>query len=483
MNKMTKRNPSIILIFLVPAVYFTHCKKFVEVNPPVTALTDNSVYVSDATAIAVLTGIYTNISSGLTSTAGTVTSLSLFPGLSADELTLWNGSSNPQGNAYYLNDLQAGTQSGYGSEFWITFYSYIYRCNSAIEGLNTSSSLTPAVKQQLLGEAEFMRAFFYFYLVNLYGEVPLALTADYTVNQSLARSDTGKVYQQIVNDLLDAEAKLSPLFLDGTVVNPSPERVRPTKWAAAALLARVYLYQGNWAGAEAQADTVIGQPGLFRLSSLETVFLRASLGNNEAIWQLQPVNPNINTQDAQIFVLPYSGPSSGNNYGAFLSAGLLGSFEPNDERRIDWVDSSEFAGQLYYYPYKYKVDSSGLPVTEFQMILRLGEQFLIRAEARAQQGNAPGAMQDLNTIRARAGLGPSTQPNLLAAIGRERQIELFTEMGQRWLDLKRAGQVNAVMEVATPLKGGSWDSYQQLYPVAQGDIQDDPQLTQNAGYQ
>ena len=117
------------------------------------------------------------------------------------------------------------------------------------------------------------------------------------------------------------------------------------------------------------------------------------------------------------------------------------------------------------------------------MILRLGEQYLIRAEARAQQGNVSGAWQDLNTIRMRADLGPSAQPDILAAIGHERQIELFTEMGQRWLDLKRTGQVNAVMEVATPLKGGSWNSYQQLYPVAQGDIQDDPQLTQNVGYQ
>lgn len=471
------------LIFLLPALYWTSCKKFVGVDPPVTALTDNSVYTSDATAIAVLTGIYISISSSQTSTAGTVTSLSLFPGLSADELTLWNGNGNPQGNAYYLDNLEAGIQTGYGSEFWIAFYSYIYRCNSAIEGLNASSNLTPAVKQQLLGEAEFMRALFYFYLVNLYGNVPLSLTTDYKVNQSLSRSDTAKVYQQIVSDLRDAEAKLSPLFLDGTVLNPDPERVRPTKWAAAALLARVYLYQGNWAGAEAQADTVIGQPGLFQLSSLDTVFLRAGLGNKEAIWQLQPVNANVNTEDALTFILPYGGPGSGNNYGAFLSAGLLASFEPNDGRRMAWVDSSEFAGQLYYYPYKYKVDSPGLPVTEFQMILRLGEQFLIRAEARVQQGNVPGAWQDLNTIRTRANLGPSAQPDLLAAILHERQIELFTEMGQRWLDLKRTGQVNGVMEVATPLKGGSWNSYQQLYPVAQGDIQDDPQLTQNAGYQ
>jgi starch-binding outer membrane protein, SusD/RagB family len=110
----------------------------------------------------------------------------------------------------------------------------------------------------------------------------------------------------------------------------------------------------------------------------------------------------------------------------------------------------------------------------------------VRSEARAEQGNLAGAAADLNLIRARAGLGPTsavTEQDLLTALLHERQVELFTELGHRWLDLKRTGHVDSVMSVVTPLKGGgAWQSYQQLYPVAPGDIQSNPALTQNSGY-
>ena len=82
------------------------------------------------------------------------------------------------------------------------------------------------------------------------------------------------------------------------------------------------------------------------------------------------------------------------------------------------------------------------------------------------------------------GTSASDQPSLLAAILHERQVELFTELGQRWLDLKRTGKVDEVMTVVTPLKanGAQWQSYQQLYPVLFSDIQKNPNLVQNNGY-
>jgi hypothetical protein len=120
------------------------------------------------------------------------------------------------------------------------------------------------------------------------------------------------------------------------------------------------------------------------------------------------------------------------------------------------------------------------------MVFRLAEQYLIRAEARAQQGNVSGSQSDLNAIRTRAGL-PNTTANdkasLLTAIQHERQVEMFTEWGHRWFDLKRTGTIDAVMSVIAPAKGGgAWNSNKALLPLPLGDLQADQNLTQNPGY-
>jgi hypothetical protein len=460
------------------------CKKLVEVPAPSTSVTANNVYSTDAAAAAVLTGIYQELSESPLASAGGIPSLTVFAGLSSDELTLWNGVTDPMGLAYYGNAL-LGSANNYGSEFWTTIYPTVFSCNDAIDGLTGATSLTPAVKQQALGEAKFMRAFFYFYLTSLYENVALALSNDYKINAILSQVSMQEAYQQVVADLHDAQKLLSSNYLDATLLQTTTDRTRPTQWAATAMLARTYLYMGNWVGADSAASVLITNSNLFNLSSLVNAFLNASLGNNEAIWQLQPVNvvPS-NTTDAYTFIIPPSGPGTGTNYGAYLSNNLMNSFESGDQRRQNWVDSTIVDTFIYYYPYKYKLTEG--PVNEYYMVLRLAEQYLIRAEARAHEGNVGGAQADLDSIRARAGLPPtsaSTQTDLLTAIMHERQVELFAELGHRWLDLKRTGTIDAIMSQVTPQKeGGAWSSYQQLYPISILDIEADPNLKQNQGY-
>jgi hypothetical protein len=125
-------------------------------------------------------------------------------------------------------------------------------------------------------------------------------------------------------------------------------------------------------------------------------------------------------------------------------------------------------------------------VTEYTVVLRLAEQYLIRAEARAQQGNLLDAQADLNIIRSRAGLSDRSINNvdlLLTAIMHERQVELFSEWGHRWLDLKRTNTVNAVMSVITPQKGGTWSSNWAWFPIPQSEIRTNVKLKQNLGYE
>lgn len=458
------------------------CKKFIEVEPPVTSVTGDNVYNSDATAISVLNGLYTRISGAAYPADFDLSTLSFPLGLSADELTLWSGVSSEIQSAFYTNALFANQSSSAGVEYWTRFYSNIYICNSAIEGLANSTHLTPVVKAQLTGESKFMRALTYFYLVNLYGDVPLIVGTDYKINSELGRTTKTEVYQLILADLKEAQDLLSENYRDLSLLNESTERVRPTKWAASALLARVYLYNKEWANAEAAATQVIDQSSFYGLPALNEVFLANS---SEAIWQLQPVTTGYvtNTWDGKLFVLPSSGPNT--DQPTYLSPQLLSAFENGDLRRVEWVNSVTADNETFYYPYKYRVSEPDAPVSEFTMVFRLAEQYLIRAEARAQQGNVAASQDDLNKIRTRAGLGntpAADKASLLTAILHERQVELFTESGHRWLDLKRTGTVDAVMSLVTSQKGGTWNINWQWYPISFSDIQKNRNITQNTGY-
>jgi starch-binding outer membrane protein, SusD/RagB family len=471
------RNRLIVYIFIFnfPIFFFlSSCKKFVSVPTPVNEIVTQNVFTNDASAVAAQTAIYTQMQNNW---EGVYAALDY--GLVSDELT--NYYSDPVENEYYTNSLQSKDIL----EPWVDAYVYIYDANAVIGGLQEYSGVTSVSKQQLTGEAEFVRSFWNFILVNTYGSIPLVTTTDYATNAVAGRASIDQVYAQMVSDLSDAANKLNTNYVDATDSVVTTERVRPTKGAAEALLARVYLYKGAFDSSEQQSTLVINSP-LYKLcASLDSVFLK---NNTEGIWQLPPVQPssNLATPEGQQFILT-DVPS--NVYeGAALSSQLLNSFEPGDLRRTHWVNAYTADNvSYYYYPYKYKLWETSSAV-EYSIIFRLAEQYLIRAEARAQQNNLGGAAADLNIIRTRAGLAnipdsiASSQPALLGAILHERQVELFTEWGHRWFDLIRSKTVNAVMSVVTPAKGGSWSPDWALFPIPFSDLTKDANLTQNAGY-
>lgn len=491
------------LLFISLIVLHASCKKFVEVPPPSQTITENAVYSSEAPAISVLTSLYNAMNSGPFQGGETSGNISLFTGLSADEYTLSGSITHNTYLSYYRNNLSQADLLVSGSEFWVPIYNFIFRCNAAIEGVTASNTLNSVVKEQLLGEAKFMRAFFYFYLINLFGDVPLVLTTDPEVNTLLTRSGTEVVYEQIIIDLRDAVSLMNDNYLDATLLNITTERTRPNKWVAMALLARAYLYMGDYINAEEQSTAVINNSVLFGLLPLlNNVFLKNS---REAIWQIQPTALNFNTPEARILVIPPTGPSTGNsvNNPVYLSRHLLNSFEKNDKRVVygNWVDTTIYKisaskNDTVAYSNKYKLNNIDPAINattgttnmkEYFMVLRLGEQYLIRAEARAQLGNITGAQNDLNIIRERAGLNqilPGDKEALLSALLHERQVELFSEWGHRWFDIKRLKKADEVMSKVTPLKanGAPWRTYQQLYPLPMTELQTAPNLQQNPNY-
>jgi hypothetical protein len=168
-----------------------------------------------------------------------------------------------------------------------------------------------------------------------------------------------------------------------------------------------------------------------------------------------------------------------------ISQSLFNTFEAGDTRFTNWlrVSTTTTPAASWYFPAKYKSNIAG---TEYNILLRFSEQYLIRAEARANLNtNLSGAKDDLNAIRNRSGLPNTTansQIDILTAVAKERRVELFTEMGHRFYDLKRTGAIDAVMTIAAPLKGGTWNSQKQIWPIPTSDIIANPNLTQAPGY-
>ncbi|TCC87852.1 RagB/SusD family nutrient uptake outer membrane protein [Pedobacter hiemivivus] len=462
--KVLKLN--LILIGLITLSVNFSCKKFLEIDPPKDSATPKEVFSNDVIATSAVTGIYSRMAtSGAFS--GDENSISVFAGLSADELLSYSTVLN----VFYVNDIP--TTNTVVAGFWLEAYNNIYISNAILQGLASSNGVSEPAKKQLQGEVKFIRAFCYFYLVNIFGEVPLVLQTDYRLNQSLGKSSTQSVYSQIVSDLKDAESLLSPSYI-------TTERIRPNKWAAAALLARVYLYNSQWSDALIKSNEVINEKLTYELlDDLDKIFLKNS---KEAIWQLMPVAGS-NTREGALFILTAT-PRF-----VSLSKAFVLEFESNDNRKLKWTN--QFTTN-YYYPWKYKISTTtNGSINEYSMVIRLAEIYLIRAEAKINQGDIPGGVADLNLVRQRPRAngtfsnGISALPttlsknNALLAVEKERRFEFFCEWGHRWLDLKRTGRATSVL---SPIKGSSWKDTDVLYPIPNEEITRNPNLTPNNGY-
>lgn len=458
------RTPDAASSFTAPVllILILACTDFVTVDPPRTQVVSETVFIDDATAASAIRGIYSKMITVNSNFAdGGGNSVTAISGLTADEFI--NYLNNPVSQNFYANSILPSNSI----ILWQAPYQYIYYANSVLEGLEKSTSVSSATKNQLTGEAKFIRAFCHFYLVNLYGDVPIVTTTDYRVNSVIARSPASSVYAQIIADLKDAQSLLATDFSVS-----AGERIRPNKWAATALLARAYLYTDDWANAEAQASMVISNSLFSLVPNLNNVFLKNS---TEAIWQLMPVVSPY-TPEGSIFI------STTTPQYISLRPELLNAFEAGDKRRTSWVSSVTISANTFYFPFKYKIKSTTATISEYYMVLRLAEQYLVRAEARAQQSNVVGAQADLNAIRVRAGLANTTaadKASLLLAVEKERRIELFAEWGHRWMDLKRTNRADAVLSVS---KAPNWQPTDVLYPIPQSERSNDVNLTQNEGY-
>lgn len=452
-----------ILLYIVSGL--SSCDSFLEVDLPKSQLTSVSVFQNTQTANAALMDIYGKLrDNGMLS--GTSLGLSQQLAYYTDELDFF-GSATLSNQTFYTNSLVA--TSSFVGTIWSTGYSQIYATNAVIEGIKASSTLSVNDKRQLEGQALFLRGLIHFNLVNLFGDIPYATTTDYNQNKIAKKSKVEEVYNKINVDLKEASVLLGDTEFDNL-------RVRAGKSVVNALLARVNLYNGSWVEAINRSSAVIAEQGRFGLESMSNVFLKDS---KETIWQLQPAIVGKNTDEAFTFIL-LNAPSTS----VALSNAFINSFTANDLRKTSWIGKvSNAAGTVTAnFPFKYKQRVNTATTLEYPIVMRLSEQYLIRAEAKAQQGDLLGAAQDLNIIRSRVGLAntiATTKEQLIEAVHQERRWEFFTEHGHRFFDLKRSGRINTVLSAVKP----GWNSTDVLFPIPANEININPNLLpQNQGY-
>lgn len=437
------------------------CDEFVEVDVPNSQLTGNVVFENKNTANAALAAIYSKLrDTGLLTGKTDGSSASL--GLYADELIYYGNNDN----ILFLFNNTLLESSAIALQKWSESYHQIYSANAVIEGCRNSTTLSTLDSNQFIGEALFIRALVHFYLTNIYGDLPYATSTNYEVNRNLTRLPKEEVYNQIINDLEEAINLLPENYI-------SSERVRPNQSVAKALLARVYLYNQDWAEAANAASAVLNRPEFALEYDLSKVFLKES---SSAIWQFSPQSSSFNALEGSTFIFQTGPPTF-----VSLRAEFYNSFENTDLRKINWIATKTNGTNTWYHSFKYKINTNTGSSTEYSIIFRLAEMYLIRAEARVQQGDFIGAKEDLNTIRIRAGLAETTavtQEEIITAVLQERNFEFFTEFGHRFFDLKRTGNLDTFL----PAVKSSWNTNDQVWPIPESEIIANPNLTQNTGY-
>ncbi|SMG15739.1 RagB/SusD family nutrient uptake outer membrane protein [Sphingobacterium psychroaquaticum] len=450
------------IIFINCLVIFslgiTGCSKLLEVESPRNHLTTDKVFSDSLSAVSALSNIYytlaNNVNNNYTKYISLYTDEYIYTALNHD---------------FYSGRISVDNSTN--ANIWGYFYEVIYSCNDILERVNNAQELSERIKSQLINEAKFVRAFCYYHLYTLYENIPLILQTNVDENRLAVQADSAIIFNQILTDLIDAKNGLSADY-------PSGDRARANKWSASALLAQIYLYQHRWQEALDDANAVLNS-GMYALTDyVDNVFLANS---GETILQLWRLDGFIS--DATTLI-----PSSRITVPQYVVTGLLYSaFENGDLRQSSWLgENNATTGgvtQSYWFPYKYKNRSASNSTPEYLVVLRASEQYLIRAEAKANLGDIQGAISDLNVIRTRAGLTELSdqlgKQDCLEAIYHERRVELFGEWAKRFIDLKRTGRLNTVMGEHKE----TWvDGESERLPIPMLELTYNTNLIQNEGY-
>ncbi|MGY2132080.1 RagB/SusD family nutrient uptake outer membrane protein [Hymenobacter sp. HD11105] len=422
------------------------------------------------------------------------------------------------GDALTIDNFTLTAANGTPNNAWNGYFQAVARANQALDKIPLSPA-PEAEKNRLIGEVRFLRGYFYFNLVRLFGGVPLLdrvpLTSEINSPEFQQRATAEQIYEFIISDLQFAT--------DNLPLKGATQTGRATKAAAQGMLAKVYLYRRNYQQAFTLTNEIIqGRSGAYALQpNYAEIWRTAGANGSESIFEVQTgVNAACNNSAVELYTVS-QGPRAGGRGGwADLGFGfntptesLANAYEPGDVRRagtIIFIQPTAPAGQrstgtvlwdgfripskdsVEGFRYSYKAyhsrtreancgNNDYLPKNI--RVLRYAEILLINAEAALQLGNTAAATTSLNAVRTRAGLPGRTAPTL-QQIWQERRVELALEH-DRFFDLVRqeAVQPGRIVPIFAAQGKTFVKGKHELFPIPQAQIDlSGGQLTQNPGY-
>lgn len=497
---MKKYSIKLITLLLLATAALTSCKKFLEEKPK-NLVTVQNFYETEADAIAAVNSVYAYLNSVDNFAAGGNTAgvyhstFWLAIGLASDEML------NNQLGAANFDQLASFSYTSMNpsmEEIWGMHYKTITLANIAIARI-PGISMNTTLRDRLVGEAKFLRGLMYFNLVRMFGQVPLLVEENNPLLPEKATVDA--VYTQIITDLGDAANVLPPSYTAGN------GRGRATSGAANAILAKAYLTRKNWEQASIAAKKVIDSNEYALWDDFADVFKLSSRAGKEAIfsvgfgdaggaisfWEVGQFNVRLLPT-----ALSVEGVQNAQGW-QFPTQYLYNQFEADDRRRavtfITEIDDPAGAYTIRPYVQKYwdrVAEPQGNSSSNDFPVIRYADVLLMYAEAQNELGNTLPAHQYINMVRKRARFNGTTYLNVVPdyaglskdqfrdAVLKERMMEFVFE-GQRWFDLVRMGKLEQLVPLAKP--GVVPAARNNLFPLPQREVDLNPNLGQNDGYQ
>lgn len=491
-----------ILTLLTLLLVFSGCDNFLSEKPR-DVLSPDTFFNSDEEAVSAVNGLYEPLYDG--SLYGSY-GIKRFYTYGADviEPSREGGGSLNDINNYTLSvGRDAGARGA-----WNEFYKMVQNANVILDRVRDNENISPSTQDQVIGETLYLRAFAYYNLTNMFGDVPYYrenLAIEET--QNLSRHNKTEIRNEILQDLQQAQDMLPGSYADS-------ERGRASEWAAATLMAKIYLIQEKWQEARNKSVEIINDSPHQLLDDYGDVFhFPEEEYNEEVIWSIVFVkdeNPTINTslfsprlrdepantsdRDALSDSLEARGEGF-TGYGlAIPKCGFVDEFPEDDLRRPHNIAESYLGFELNfpYMPKMWNLSETQSPRQnhgENYIIFRLADVYLMAAEAENELNGPGNAYQYINRVRERAyepnqPLSGLSQQQFREAIYDERKWELAGE-GHRRMDLIRWGILEEALQntrhcAYDPV--GNFQPHHVRHPIPEEEIDLNENLEQNPGY-
>jgi len=482
---------SIAFIFFLGILSFISCKKSFLTEEPRGVTIDDLINNPQEGAQRLIGAVYAklydfNVHSFSWNGISSITS---------DDAIKGSDAGDPGVDKGLLDDWTFDATSLSFDEVWIGNFEGIGRACYALKYL-PDMDLDPVLKSRYIGEAKLLRAYYYWNLVRSFGDLPKidhVLESQEDIQEASTRVSKEEIYSFMESDLNDAITMLPPS------VNAT-EKGRGTIDAARALLAKVYLYRQNWAGAKSMSDALISTGQYSLLADYALIWREASEFSVESIWEVNAIGNSPNRGIEGYFVTQAPRGPGGLGWGFNSpSQDLYNAYEPGDKRRDatimqrgqilwDGYEVNSLAPNMYY-NYKSYVSKTqeSFNGEDWQSnknlrLFRFGEILLIKAEAENELNDTTAAKVALNALRLRAGLSPVnaiSKDIMRNTIYKERRVEMAFEH-DRMFDLRRTGRAAAVLQaLGKPYESPKHD----LFPIPQRQRDLSAlRLSQNDGY-